>query len=113
MYLSGMQMPNFRTISDFRKDNIDLLKQYFVEIVHICQQAGMATVNNVSIDSTKLLANASSKQSKSCDALTDQLEQVQAQINHLMQAVEDADKADDQLRQPMVIQHCMTVIYLI
>ena len=81
MYLSGMQTPDFRTISDFRKNNIDLLKEYFVEIVHICQQAGMASVNNVSIAGTKMLANASSKRSKSSDAIAEELEKVQQQIN--------------------------------
>ncbi len=96
MYLSGMQTPDFRTISDFRKNNIDLLKQYFVEIVHICQQAGIATVNSVSIDGTKMLANASSKRSKSSDAIAEQLEKVQQQINQLMRAAEDADRADEQ-----------------
>lgn len=100
MYLSGMQTPNFRTISDFRKDNFDLLKQYFVEIVHICQQAGMATVNNVSIDGTKILANASSKRSIGNDALSDQLAQVEQQIDLLMYAAEAADRADEQADKP-------------
>lgn len=96
MYLSGMQTPDFRTISDFRKNNIDLLKEYFVEIVHICQQAGMASVKSVSIDGTKILANASTKRSKSSDAIAKQLEEVQQQINQLMKAAEEADRADEQ-----------------
>jgi len=57
MYLSGMQTPNHRTISDFRKNNIDLLKGYFVDIVRICQSAGMAAMNSISIDGTKILSS--------------------------------------------------------
>ncbi len=100
MYLSGMQTPDFRTISDFRKNNIDLLKEYFIEIVRICQQAGMASVNSVSIDGTKILANASSKRSKSSDAIAEELEMVKQEISHLMKAAEDADRADEQHDTP-------------
>lgn len=69
MHLSGMQMPDHRTISDFRKNNIDLLKEYFVEIVHICQSAGMAALKSISIDGTKILASASNKKTRTKDVL--------------------------------------------
>jgi len=41
MYLSGLQQPDFRTINRFRKDNIDLLKGLFVQVVRLCREMGM------------------------------------------------------------------------
>lgn len=100
MYLAGMQTPDFRTISDFRKDNIDLLKGYFVEIVRMCQKAGMVTLESISIDGTKMQASASHKKTKTRDALTEQLEAIQQEIDRLLKAAEETDKAEDQLHPP-------------
>ena len=35
MFIAGYQTPDFRTISDFRKNHIDLVKGYFVKIVRL------------------------------------------------------------------------------
>ncbi len=95
MYLSGMQTPNFRTISDFRKNNIDLLKGYFVQIVRICQSAGMAALKSISIDGTKIQASASNKKTKNKDALTAQAEAIQAEIDRLLQLAEKTDESEE------------------
>jgi len=41
IYLAGMQKPDFRTISDFRKNNVCELRSAFVEIVKLCRALGM------------------------------------------------------------------------
>lgn len=40
MYLSAMYKPDFRTINDFRKDNIDFVQKAFVHIVQLCKGLG-------------------------------------------------------------------------
>lgn len=95
MYLSGMQRPDFRTISDFRKGNIDLLKTYFVQIVQICQSAGMTSLGAVAIDGSKIKASASSSRVLSRDALTDRLEAAEQQIDRLFEAAGEADRTED------------------
>jgi len=62
MYLSALQQPDFRTINRFRKDNIDLLHGFFVQIVRVCREMGMVSVGRIVLDSTKLKANASYRQ---------------------------------------------------
>jgi len=96
MYLSGMQTPNFRTISDFRKDNIDLLKGYFVKIVRICQSAGMAALNSVAIDGTKIQASASNKKTKSKDALEAEFEAIQDEIDRLLRLADETDNSENE-----------------
>ena len=64
MYLASMYKPDFRTINDFRKNRIERFHHYFVEVVQICQQLGMVKVGTISLDGTKISANASIRRTK-------------------------------------------------
>jgi transposase len=43
MYLSEKLRPNFRTISDFRKDNAELVKKAFKHTVTLAREEGPAS----------------------------------------------------------------------
>ena len=60
MFLTGMHRPDFRTINDFRKDNIKSFESYFIAVIKLCKELGMAKVGKVALDGTKIRANASS-----------------------------------------------------
>jgi transposase len=64
LYLGGMERPDFRTISDFRKNNLEALKGYFRDIVLFCRGAGLGRGQAVFIDGTKIRANAAAKRTK-------------------------------------------------
>ncbi len=64
MFLAAMYKPDFRTINDFRKDNIDFIQKAFIHIVQLCKGLGMCKAGTLIIDSTKLKANASAERSK-------------------------------------------------
>ena len=49
---------DFRTISDFRKGNLDALSGLFVQVLASCQQAGLVKLGHVALDGTKVKANA-------------------------------------------------------
>jgi transposase len=36
IYLSQMYKPDFRTINDFRKNNLEELSEYFIDILRMC-----------------------------------------------------------------------------
>ncbi len=59
MYLSGNAKPDFRTISDFRKSQKDLVSKVFKETVIFSKSAGITTLKHLSTDGTKVKANAS------------------------------------------------------
>lgn len=40
MYLAAMQKPDFRTINRFRKDNVNILRELFVQVVKLCVELG-------------------------------------------------------------------------
>jgi transposase len=100
MYLSGMQYPDFRTIADFRKDNNDLLQKYFTEIVRLCMEAGMVSLNHIAIDGTKVKASASKKRMKERDALAAQLAEVEAEIARLLEHAQSVDRSEEEDDSP-------------
>lgn len=95
MWLAGMETPDFRTISDFRKNNIDLLKEFFKQIVLYCIELGLVSVGHISIDGTKIKASASKKQSKDADQLQKSISKLEAEISELMAKAEQTDKDED------------------
>ncbi len=61
MYLSEKLCPDFRTISDFRKNNPAILKRAFQHTVTLAKSEGMLDLSNLATDGTKLKANASNR----------------------------------------------------
>ncbi len=95
MWLSGMQRPDFRTISDFRKNNIKVLKKLFKQVVQICHRLGMVSLGLVAIDGTKVKAATSDYGAKTKDALKEALKAVEADIEKYMADGLAIDKAED------------------
>jgi len=61
MYLAEKLTPDFRTISDFRKDNPTLVKEAFKHTVTLAKQVGMLDLSHLCTDGTKIKANASNR----------------------------------------------------
>ncbi len=59
MYLAEKMRPDFRTISDFRKNNPELIEACFKKVVAFARDLGMVRLGHISIDGTKIKANAS------------------------------------------------------
>lgn len=57
--LAANNTPDFRTISDFRKRHLKMLKAFFVDVLRLCQEAGLVTLGHVALDGSKIKANAS------------------------------------------------------
>jgi transposase len=59
MAVTALQRPDFRTVSDFRKRHLEALRELFVQVLRLCQQAGLVKLGHVALDGTKMKANAS------------------------------------------------------
>src|ERR1017187_2834875 len=57
--LSGDQHPDHDTIADFRRQYLTELAALFVQVLVLCQKAGLVKLGHVSLDGTKIKANAS------------------------------------------------------
>ena len=65
--LAANNTPDFRTISDFRKDNLDALSGLFIQVLALCQQSGLVKLGHVALDGTKVKANASKHKPESTE----------------------------------------------
>ena len=63
-YLTANQQPDFRTISDFRKDHLSELNGLFVKVLGLCQEAGLVKLGRVALDGRKIAGNASLDQNR-------------------------------------------------
>jgi transposase len=90
MYLAAMQHPDFRTICRFRSTHLDAIKDVFSQVVTVRKEMGMLGAGKISLDGTKIKANASVKQSKDADALDKEIDKI------LRESIE-IDKAEDEM----------------
>ena len=95
MYLSGGIFPDFRTISEFRKNNFDILQDLFQQIVQLCYQLGMISFGTISFDGTKIKANASNKRVAHKDNLEKAMQKVEKDIVDMLEEAEALDAQDD------------------
>ncbi len=97
MFLACMYKPDFRTINDFRKDNLVFIHHCFSHIVQICKELGMAKAGTLILDGTKLRANASANQSKNRGQYEEWLEHVENDITDMLNEAARNDEAEDKL----------------
>ena len=90
-------VPNFRTISDFRKDHLTALQGLFVQVLKLCREAGLVKVGLVSLDGTKVKANASRHKAMSYEYMQKEEQRLQEEIAALLSRAESTDAAEDDL----------------
>ena len=91
----GGDIPDFRTISDFRKIHLARLEALFVEILKLCALAGLAKVGTIALDGTKVKANASRHKAMSYDRMKSEEVRLKQEIAKLLAEAEATDKAED------------------
>ena len=95
MVIVGQERPDFRTISDFRKQHLDAFKEVFVQVVRLAGAAGLVRLGNVSIDGTKIQGNASRHKAMSYGYMHKEVERLREEIEALVTAAYQQDEADD------------------
>jgi transposase len=96
MAVTAMQMPDFRTISDFRKRHLAALGELFVQVLRLCQEAGLVKLGHVALDGTKVKANASKHKAMSYGRMKKAEAELEAIVNDWFNKAEAADLRDDQ-----------------
>ena len=102
-YLSGNTSPDHVTISEFRRRFLPEMKEYFVQILLIAGQAGMPKLGTVSLDGTKIHANASKHQATSLKRARAERKRLEAEVQQLLARAERADSEpvpDDGMNVP-------------
>ena len=93
--LAANNTPDFRTISDFRKDNLDALSGLFIQVLALCQQAGLVKLGHVALDGTKVKANASKHKAMSYGRMKEREAQLAAEVAELLERAREVDDEED------------------
>ena len=88
--------PNFRTISDFRKLHLAALEGLFVQVLRLCQEAGLVKLGHVSLDGTKVKANASRHKAMSYGYMKEEEKRLRQEIRDLLSRAEATDAEEDE-----------------
>jgi transposase len=91
----GEDIPDFRTISDFRRIHLPMMQELFVEVLQLCRESGLLKVGRLAVDGTKVKANASRHQAMSYDRMTQEEQRLQQEIDELLQQAQFTDEEED------------------
>jgi transposase len=96
----GSDIPDFRTISDFRKTHLARLEALFVEVLSLCAAAGLAKVGTISLDGTKVKANASRHKAMSYDRMKEEETRLKEEIAKMLAEAQATDETEDACHGP-------------
>ena len=93
--LAANNTPDFRTISDFRKDHLGALSGLFMQVLMLCQREGLAKLGHVALDGTKMRANASKHKAMSYRRMREKEEPLQGEVDELLRRAQEVDEEED------------------
>ena len=94
-YLAAGNMPDFRTLSDFRKIHGVALNGLFVQVLQLCAAAGLVRLGRVAVDGTKVKANASKHKAMSYARMAEKEAALRQQVAELLARAAAVDEAED------------------
>jgi transposase len=94
-YLAAENRPDFRTISDFRKQHGPALANLFEQVVRLCRKAGLVKLGRVAVDGTKIKANASKHKAMSYGRMVKKEAALEREIREILDRAEAIDRAED------------------
>ena len=95
--LSANQQPDHASIAEFRKRHLAALAQLFVQVLQLCERAGLVKLGHVAIDGSKIKANASKYRSMTYAGLSEAEQKLVAEVTRLLAEAERIDAAEDEL----------------
>lgn len=100
MVLTGRTTPDFHTISEFRQRFTDELAGLFVQVLRLCQDAGLVRLGHISLDGTKVRANASRHKAMSYGRMLTKEEVLEAELRRLLEEGIRQDREEDEEHGP-------------
>ena len=93
--LSGNQQPDHDSIADFRRRHLKSLAGLFVQVLKLCHEAGLVKLGHVSVDGSKVKANASKHKAMSYQRMSETEAHLLKEVEALLAEAEAIDKAED------------------
>ncbi len=93
--LAADQHPDHDSIAEFRKRHLGALAELFVQVLRLCQAAGLVKLGHVALDGTKLKANASKHKAMSYARMEETERRLEAEVRGLLEDAQQVDAAED------------------
>jgi transposase len=112
MMLCGGQRPSWRTIARFIKDNQNQVHDLFLQVLQLCIKLGMVNFGHLSLDGTKIKANASRHSAMSAGRMKKEMANLAEEIvkafeelrnNDIQETQQFGDKTSDELPDDLQI----------
>ena len=103
-FIAGGLHPDHDTIANFRKTFLAEIKELFVQILLLAQAAGVLKLGNISLDGSKIHADASKSHAVSYKRLIELETQLRQEVNELFTLGEQVDQGEIQLPGELVIE---------
>jgi len=100
MVLTGRTTPEYHTIGEFRQRFTKEIAGLFVQVLGLCQEAGLVRLGHISLDGTKLRANASKHKAMSYARMLSKEEVLEAELRRLLEEGIRQDKEEDEEHGP-------------
>jgi transposase len=93
--LAGDRHPDHDSIAAFRKTHLSALAGLFLQVLRLCQKAGLVKLGHIAIDGTKIKANASKHKAMSYERMGPTEQRLEEEIRELLKKAEQADDEED------------------
>lgn len=95
MAVTGLNRPDFRTVSDFRKRHLTALQWLFLQVLKLCQRAGLVKLGHVALDGTKVKANASKHKAMSYGRMPETEARLKREVRAWFERAATTDATED------------------
>ncbi len=93
--VTGDQHPDHDSIAAFRKQHVTALAGLFLQILKLCQKAGLVKLGHIAIDGTKIKANASKHKAMSYDRMSEAEKKLTQEVQGLLEEAARIDAEED------------------
>ena len=101
MYITAMEHPDHNTINNFRKNNKEAFKKVFTQLLLLAQTTGlMKKIGTISVDGTKIHANASKHKAVSYKYAKEQIEKYEKEVDEILKEAEKIDNTENDVNLP-------------
>lgn len=94
MWLMRKLAPDFKTLADFRKDNVDRIRPVFRELLVLCKRLGLLDTDLVAIDGSKFKAVNSMKRHYTPKSLRESLTSLDEKIARYLRELDENDEKE-------------------
>ena len=101
MWLIKQLTPDFRSISDFRKNNVECLKGVFLQFNLVCKEIGILDTNVTSQDGTKIRAVNAKDKNYTLNKIDDKIERIKERIEEYLT---ELDKVEEEEKNEKLVK---------